>query len=215
MNAESVKICGLSDRASIDAALSVGANHLGFVFYPPSPRHLSPEDAGSLARAVPPGVHRVGLFVDPISADIQHAKAVAGLTMIQLHGGESPDRVAEIRQLTGLPVMKALRVSEVDDLQAVRAYAPVADWILFDAKPPKTESALPGGNGLSFDWTLLRGFQAAIPWMLSGGLDAENVAEAIRTTGARAVDVSSGVESKPGVKDPMRIQAFLRAARGR
>lgn len=206
-----VKICGLSQPAHIGAAVSAGARYLGFVFFPKSPRAVSPRTARDLAADLPPGVARVGLFVDPDDALLTGTLATAPLDLIQLHGGETPDRVAEVKALTGLPVMKAVGLSGPDDLPALTDYGVVADMLLVDAKPPKG-AELPGGNGLAFDWRLLAGRRWLRPWMLAGGLTPQNVAEAVRLTGAPAVDVSSGVETAPGVKDSGLIRDFIAAA---
>jgi phosphoribosylanthranilate isomerase len=201
------KICGLSTPETVDAAVRHGASHVGFVFFPKSPRNVTPERAGGLA--TPEHVERVGVFVDPDDALLDQAVAMARLTTVQLHGEESPERLAAIRGRLGIAVWKAVPVRTRADLAAAHAYRGVADHILYDAKTPKGD--LPGGMGLRFDWRLLEGFDHPLPWALSGGLDARNVAEAIRVTGARLVDVSSGVESAPGVKDVDKIAAFLQA----
>lgn len=209
-----VKICGLSDPESVEAALSGGADLLGFVFYPKSPRYVTPEEAAKLTRYAGERALRVGLFVDPSDDLLASIVAAAPLEMLQLHGQETPARVAEIRERFGHPVMKALPIAEESDLEAAQAYLPVADRLLFDAKPPKgMKDALPGGNALAFDWKLLAGRDWPRPWMLAGGLTPENLAEAVKTSGARRVDVSSGVESKPGKKDPARIKALLQLAK--
>ena len=211
----SAKICGINSEAAMDAAIegdAAGAAYVGLVFYPPSPRYLSVEAAAALAARVPDGVIKVGLFVDVDDATFDSVLAAVALDMLQLHGGESPARVREIGERCGLPVMKAVLLAGADDLALARDYEDAADMLLFDAKPPATMTeALPGGNALVFDWELLAGESWPIPWMLSGGLDPENVAEAVRIAGASAVDVSSGVESAPGQKDPARIRAFLEA----
>lgn len=206
-----VKICGLRERADIAAAVAWGAAYVGFVFFPPSPRFLTAGAAAALAAEVPPGVAKVALVVDADDATLDAIVAAVPLDMIQLHGREPPARVAEVRARHGLPVMKALGVADAGDLAPVAAYEAVADQILVDAKPPKG-SVLPGGNGLAFDWRLIAGRRWARPWMLAGGLTPANLAEALRLTGARQVDVSSGVESAPGVKDQGLIRAFLEAA---
>jgi len=208
-----VKICGVTTPEALDAAIAGGARYVGFVFYPPSPRALDPVLAAELARRLPTGVRSVGLFVEPADAELDRALSTVPLDLVQLHGQETPGRVAEIRRALSLPVMKAVRVAEAGDLDAAKDYAAVADILLFDAKPPRNVAALPGGNGIAFDWTLLAGRRWPKPWMLSGGLDAGNVAEAIALTGAPAVDVSSGVEDRPGHKDPTKVTAFLAAAR--
>lgn len=192
-------------------AAAAGARWLGFVFFPRSPRHVSAERAAALAVEVPVGLMRVGLFVNPDDALLDRTLAQVPLDMIQLHGGESPSRVAEVRARTGLPVMKAIGVADPGDLDAIWDYGLVADQLLIDAKPPR-DASLPGGNGLAFDWRLLVGRRFLKPWMLAGGLTAQNVAEAVRLTRAPAVDVSSGVESAPGVKDAGMMRAFVAAA---
>ena len=207
-----VKVCGLRTEADLAAAAEAGAGYIGLVFFPKSPRNLSVAEARDLALAAPVGLAKVGLFVDPSDDLLDAVLAEVPLDLLQLHGKESPARVAEIRARFGLPVMKAVGVSEEADLAAIEGYEAVADQILVDAKAPKG-AALPGGNGLSFDWRLIAGRDWAKPWMLAGGLTPENVAEAVRLTGAVQVDVSSGVESAPGVKDAGRIAAFVRAAR--
>ncbi|MCZ4261887.1 phosphoribosylanthranilate isomerase [Limimaricola sp. G21655-S1] len=209
----SVKICGLSDRAGLDAAVAAGARYVGFVFFAKSPRAVSVEQAAELAVEVPPGIAKVALVVDADDAMLDEIVARVPLDMLQLHGRETPERVAEIRARHGLPVMKAVGVASEADLPALDTYAAVADQILVDAKAPK-DAALPGGNGLAFDWRLIAGRRWPVPWMLAGGLTPDNLAEAVARTGARQLDVSSGVERAPGVKDAARIRAFLDAARG-
>ncbi len=206
-----VKICGLTSPEGIAAAVSAGARYLGFVFFAKSPRHVTPEQAAALAAEVPLGIAKVGLFVNPDDALLQTVLAQVPLDMIQLHGSENPARVTEVRALTGLPVMKAAGVAEPRDLDALWDYGLVADMLLIDAKPPKGAD-LPGGNGLAFDWRLLAGRQVLKPWLLAGGLTPENVTQALRLTRAPGVDVSSGVESAPGVKDPDRIRDFIARA---
>ncbi len=208
------KICGLNHPAAVAAAVAGGASHVGFVFYPPSPRNVDPLKAASLAAAVPAGVVKVGLFVDASDEDIARTLGEAKLDMLQLHGDETPRRVKDVRRKFGKPVMKALRVASAADIAAADEYLPAVDWLLFDAKPPPDmKSALPGGNALSFDWSLIAGRGWSRPWMLSGGLNAGNLAEAVRTTRAAFVDVSSGVEDSPGRKSPQKIAAFLDLAR--
>ena len=208
------KICGVNSRVALDAAVGGVASHIGLVFYPPSPRSLTADEAAPLARAASGAVGRVGLFVDPSDEDLDRVTGKVPLDLLQLHGHESPDRVAAIRRRTGIAVMKAIPVATAADLDAAAPYFHTVDRLLFDAKPPKDmKNALPGGNALSFDWRLLAGRTWPLPWMLSGGLDPANVAQAIRITGATAVDVSSGVELRPGLKDPARIDAFLSAVR--
>lgn len=207
-----VKICGLRSPEALEAAVGGGARYVGLVFYPPSPRAVGPVEAAALARLVPTGVRTVGLFVEPDDALLDAALGQVPLDMIQLHGGETPGRVAEIRAAVSMPVIKAMRVAVPADLDDVADYEAVADVLLFDAKPPPNVTALPGGNGVPFDWTILAGRKWARPWFLSGGLTADNLAESVRTTGATAVDVSSGVEDRPGHKDPELVRAFLRRA---
>ncbi|TDX29639.1 phosphoribosylanthranilate isomerase [Rhodovulum visakhapatnamense] len=209
-----VKICGLTSPAAIEAAARLGASYMGFVFFPRSPRHLEIEAACTLAMAVPPGLAKVALTVDADDAALEALLDRVPIDMLQLHGQESPDRVAELRARFGLPVMKAVGVADEADLPALADHARVADQILVDAKPPK-DAALPGGNGLAFDWRLIAGRRWPVPWMLAGGLTPGNVAEAIALTGARQVDVSSGVESAPGVKDEALMGRFIAAAGGK
>ncbi|WP_410219512.1 phosphoribosylanthranilate isomerase [Paracoccus sp. (in: a-proteobacteria)] len=206
-----VKICGLKEVAHIDAAIEAGARYLGFVFFPKSPRAVSASEAAEISANVPVGVARVGLFVDPDDALLREVLEVMPLDVIQLHGSESPERVTEVKALTGLPVMKAVGIRGPDDLSQLTDYGLVADMLLVDAKAPKG-AELPGGNGLAFDWRLLVGRRWLRPWMLAGGLTAENVAEAVRLTGATMVDVSSGVESGAGQKNVELIHAFVAAA---
>jgi len=210
--AVAVKICGLTDAEALAAAAAGGARYLGFVFYPPSPRALGAEQAGALARLAPAHCQRVGVFVDPDDDLLDRTLAQVPLEALQLHGAESPERVRAIRARTGRTVIKALKVAEPEDLMPVVAYAAVADMLLFDAKPPREPGRLPGGNGLAFDWRLLRDLEVGCPWLLSGGLSARNLEAAVTLCRAPAVDVSSGVERRPGVKDPGRIGRFLRLA---
>jgi phosphoribosylanthranilate isomerase len=200
------KICGLSTPETLDAAVRGGARQVGFVFFPPSPRNLGFDQARALAARVPAGVEKVGVFVDPDDALLDAALAT-GLDAVQLHK-VTPERAATVRRR--LPVWAAIPVKTRADLDAVQRFAGAADRILYDAKTPD-DAALPGGMGLRFDWTLLQGHRHPLPWALSGGLSPDNVAEAVRVTGATAVDVSSGVESAPGVKDVDKIAAFLKA----
>ena len=204
------KICGLSTPEAVDAAAEAGAAYLGFVFFPKSPRNLSLAEAEALTLATPPGVMKVALTVNADDALIEEIAALP-IDMFQLHGAEPPARVADLKARTGLPVMKAIGVADTDDLEKIALYEDVADQILVDAKPPKG-GEVPGGNGLAFDWRLIEGRDWKGPWMLAGGLDPGNVAAAARLTGAAQVDVSSGVESAPGVKDIAKIRAFLEAA---
>lgn len=207
-----VKICGLREPVHVAAAADAGATYVGFVFFAKSPRNLTVPDARSLALLVPDGVAKVALTVNATNAELDAITASVPLDMLQLHGSESPERVAEIKARYGLPVMKAVGVAERGDLAQVDLFQTVADQILVDAKPPK-DAVLPGGNGLAFDWTLLLGRVWRRPWMLAGGLTPANVALAVRSTNARQVDVSSGVETSPGVKDEALIRAFIAAAR--
>ncbi|PLS23178.1 phosphoribosylanthranilate isomerase [Neptunicoccus cionae] len=206
-----VKICGITTRESLDAVASAGAAYVGFVFFAKSPRNVDIPTARELALAVPEGVCKVALTVNATDAELDAILAEVPIDMLQLHGRETPERVTEVKARYGLPVMKAVGVADADDLPALNEYARVADQLLVDAKPPKTAD-LPGGNGLSFDWSLIAGRRWAVPWMLAGGLNPENVALAMQMTGARQVDVSSGVESTPGVKDSAKIAAFCKAA---
>ncbi|WP_026756479.1 phosphoribosylanthranilate isomerase [Sediminimonas qiaohouensis] len=208
-----VKICGLTRPEHVRAAAAAGATYGGFVFFEKSPRHLTPAQARALALEAPPGLAKVALVVNASDADLDEITAQVPLDMLQLHGRETPQRVAELRARYGLPVMKAVGVATEDDLPALEEYGRVADQLLVDAKPAEG-AALPGGNGLSFDWRLISGRRWPVPWMLAGGLTPGNVAAAIRLTGARQVDVSSGVESAPGQKDEALIRAFVAAAKG-
>jgi phosphoribosylanthranilate isomerase len=205
-----VKICGLTSEEAIDAALENGADMTGFVFYPRSPRHLSMNDAARFAHRVGSRARRVLLLVDPDEALLANAMKLIDPDLFQLHGKETPERVAAIRERTGRPVIKAIAVSSASDLAEVARYEPVCDYLLFDAKPG-AEAKRPGGNGSAFDWRLLHGLEVKKPWLLAGGLDPENVAGALALTGAPGVDVSSGVEASRGVKDPEKIAAFIGA----
>jgi phosphoribosylanthranilate isomerase len=206
-----VKICGLTEARDVAAAVDAGAAYVGFVFFEKSPRHLDIAAARALALGVPPGVAKVALTVDADDAALDALCAAVPLDMLQLHGSESPARVAEVRARHGLPVMKAIGIAEAGDLAQIDRYTAVADQLLVDAKPPPGATR-PGGNALAFDWRLIEGRDWPLPWLLAGGLSPETVAEAVRRTGARQVDVSSGVESAPGHKDPARIRAFIEAA---
>jgi phosphoribosylanthranilate isomerase len=208
-----VKFCGLTAASDIAAAVQARAAYVGFVFFPKSPRNLAPGAAARLAAEVPPGLCKVALTVNAGDDWLDEITEAVPLDMLQLHGRESPERVAEVRARYGLPVMKAVGVAGEADLPALVDYGRVADQLLVDAKPPEG-AALPGGNGVAFDWRLIAGRRWPVPWMLAGGLTPGNVAEAVRLTGARQVDVSSGVERAPGEKDPARIAAFAAAARG-
>lgn len=208
-----VKICGLRTVADVMAAADAGASYVGFVFFPKSPRNVTIDEAAALAIEVPMGVAKVALVVNADDAFLDALTAKVPLDMLQLHGSETPARVAEVKARYSLPVMKAIGISTAADLEKIDTYAAVADQLLIDAKPPK-DANLPGGNGNAFDWQLLAGRKYwTKPWMLAGGLTMDNVASAIATTGATQVDLSSGVESAPGVKDPALIHAFIAAAR--
>ena len=207
-----VKICGLKTPEALEVALESGADMVGFVFFPPSPRHVGPEAARALEAGVKGRASKVALTVDATDELLADIVAALKPDLLQLHGSETPERVAVVRSRFGLPVMKALPVAARADLSPIRLYAHVADRLIFDARAPK-EATRPGGLGTPFDWALLKGLDVGVPFMLSGGLDAENVMEALRVTRASGVDVSSGVERTPGVKDPDKIRAFIRAAR--
>lgn len=208
-----VKICGLTTAQDVHAAATAGATYVGFVFFERSPRHLSPDAARALAIEVPPGIAKVALVVDAGNAALDTLTGTVPLDMLQLHGRETPARVAEIRARYGLPVMKAIGIADRRDLAQIYIYAEVADQLLIDAKPPEGADR-PGGNAAAFDWSLIAGRDWPLPWLLAGGLTPDNVADAVTRTGARQVDVSSGVEQAPGRKDPDRIRAFIAAARG-
>jgi phosphoribosylanthranilate isomerase len=208
-----VKICGLKTPDTLDAALDAGADMVGFVFFPPSPRNLGLEGARTLGARVNGRAKKVALSVDATDAELDRAVEALRPDMLQLHGKETPERVGAVRTRFRLPVMKALPVETRADLSPIHLYAKVADWLLFDGRAPR-DATRPGGLGKAFDWTLLANLDLDIPFMLSGGLDAANVSEALRITRAPAVDVSSGVERVIGEKDPDKIRAFIRAARG-
>ena len=208
------KICGLKTPESVSAAVEGGAGLVGFVFYPRSPRATDPANVKRLGALVPPQVKKVGLLVDESDDRIAEILGGCELDVLQLHGQETPERVAEVRAKFGKQVIKVISVSAAADLAAAAGYEPIADYLMFDAKPPKTMvNALPGGNAVSFDWTLLSGQSFAKPWLLAGGLTPDNVAEAARVTGAPMVDVSSGVEDRPGEKNVSKIKAFLDAVK--
>ena len=207
-----VKICGLSTPETLDAALDAGADMVGFVLFPPSPRHLAFETARVLAGRVRGRAQKVALTVDAEEKFLQSVVEALRPDMLQLHGVESTDRVESLRSTFGLPVMKAVPIAVKDDLARIATYAAVADRLLFDARAPR-DATRPGGLGNTFDWRLLQDVKPGVPFMLSGGLDADNVGEALRITRASGIDVSSGVERAPGVKDPDKIRAFIRAAR--
>jgi phosphoribosylanthranilate isomerase len=211
--ATQVKICGLRTEAALEAALAGDADYVGLVFFPPSPRNVTPAVAKSLAARARGRARIVALMVDPDDALIETVMASADPDILQLHGEETPERVREIRRRWGRPVMKAIKVETAEDAGAASAYRGAADLILFDAPAP-ADSTRPGGNGAPFDWRAVSGIDPKVRFVLSGGLTPDNVAEAIRVTGASIVDVSSGVESRPGEKDPDLIRRFLRAAKG-
>ena len=208
-----IKICGLSTPEAIKAAVQAGASHIGFVFFEKSPRNVTAEQVADLAANIPEGIIKTGVFVNPSDDQLARILDQAPLDLIQLHGAESPARVQAVRDRFGLPVMKAVGIADESDLPAIADYARVCDQLLIDAKPPR-HAKLPGGNGLAFDWRLIAGRKWAVPWMLAGGLNTANVAEAAHLTGASQLDVSSGVESGPGRKDNDKIAAFIRAANG-
>ena len=206
-----VKICGLSDQAAVACAVDGGEAMVGFVFFPASPRHLTPQQAAALTGDVPDNIIRVALTVDADDALLADIAATAGIDMLQLHGQETPERVKAIRARYGMPVMKMLPIAAAADVAGPEAYEDVADRFLFDAKPPK-DATRPGGNAEAFDWSRLKDNSRRKPWMLAGGLTAENLAEAVKISGAEAVDVSSGVEDAPGVKSIDKIREFLAVA---
>jgi phosphoribosylanthranilate isomerase len=207
-----VKICGLSTVATLEAALGAGADLVGFVFFERSPRFVAPSDSALLGRLVGARARKVALTVDEGDDVLDGIVAALRPDLVQLHGKESPERVSEVKARYGLPVIKAIGIAGKDDLARAESYRGSADWLLLDAKPPKG-AALPGGNGVAFDWTLLERFGRSTPMMLSGGLDPRSVAEAIRVVHPEAVDVSSGVEDRPGVKNPDKIRDFIHEAK--
>jgi len=204
-----VKICGITDAPALQAAIDAKADFTGFVFYPHSPRYICSGDAAKLAAKIPEHIKLVGLFVNPSDADISEIIDLCRIDMIQLHGDETQQRVVKIRETYGLPVIKAIRVTGHKDIKLAEKYKNAADWLLFDTK---VEDAY-GGTGKSFDWTLLQHFKSSIPWMLSGGLDAENISQALSMLSPDAVDVSSGVEDRTGVKNPAKIAEFIECVR--
>lgn len=204
------KICGLTTRETVKAAVDAEASHLGFVFFAKSPRNISPEQVAELCKDIPSSVVKTGVFVNPKDSQLDRILAVAPLDLLQLHGSESPARVQEIKARFKRPVMKAIALSGPDDMAVARAYESCADMLLFDAKAPTDlTGALPGGNGRAFDWNIIQAAEINLPWMLSGGLNMDNIAEAIAISGAQMIDVSSGVESRPGLKDIAKIKAFM------
>ncbi len=207
-----VKICGLTRETDVDAAVQAGANMVGFVFFPPSPRSIDTARAASLAARVPEGVVKVALSVDADDALLREISDNVGVDMMQLHGKETPKRAQDIRAMFGVPVMKAVAIAGAEDVARARTFEPAVDRLMFDAKPP-ADATRPGGNALAFDWQLIAGENWSKPWVLAGGLTAENVAEAVRVSGAAAVDVSTGVEDAPGIKNAEKIRRFIAAAR--
>lgn len=208
-----VKICGLTTLGTLSAAVASGASYVGFVFFEKSPRHLTIKQASIMAESVPTGICKTALVVDPTDQELDTLLGAVPIDMIQLHGHETVERVSEVKQRFGLPVMKAVGISDETDLNQLNEYSRVSDQILVDAKPPK-DANIPGGNGLAFDWRLIAGRRWPTPWMLAGGLTNKNVAEAARLTGARQFDVSSGVETLTGVKDIQLISDFIQATNG-
>lgn len=207
-----VKICGLKTPEAVEHAVARGASHAGFIFFPRSPRNIEPDDAARLAEGIRGRAKIVAVTVDAENDDLDEIVAALNPDILQLHGGESPERVLTVKAIYGIPVMKALPIREVSDLDRIDPYLGIADRFLFDAKPP-VGSDLPGGNGISFDWRLLDVLDGSVDYMLSGGLNATNIGEALALTGARAVDISSGIESAPGVKDLKLMDAFFDAVR--
>jgi phosphoribosylanthranilate isomerase len=207
-----IKICGLKTEEAVDRAVALGATHIGFIFFAKSPRHIEPADAGRLADRVRGKVKIVSVSVDPDNDDLDEIVALMRPDILQLHGKETPDRVLTIKAVTGLPVWKALSIADADDLKRIEPYDGIANRFLLDAKPPKN-SELPGGNGVSFDWHLLSGLDASVDYMLSGGLNKDNVGEALRIARPTGIDTSSGVESSPGVKDLEMMDEFFEAVR--
>ena len=207
-----IKICGLSTPETVNAALDGGASHIGFIFFPKSPRNVSAEAASALRQAVRGRAQVVVVTVNADDDALDGIVSVVAPDVLQLHGSETPERVSAVKARYGLPVMKALSISTADDLVRAQSFAGVADRLLFDAKPPKG-AELPGGNGITFDWSLLHGLDGALPYMLSGGLNASNVGDALARVRPLGLDISSGVESAPGIKDVALIDAFFAAFR--
>jgi phosphoribosylanthranilate isomerase len=205
-----VKICGLKTEEAVDRAVALGAGYTGFIFFPKSPRNIEPDDAGRLVGRIRGKAKIVAVTVDADNDDLDEIVSSLAPDILQLHGNESPERVLNVKAVYGLPVIKALSIREADDLRRIEPYIGIADRFLFDAKPPKG-SDLPGGNGVSFDWKLLHALDESVDYMLSGGLNAENIGQALALTGAKAIDTSSGVESAPGVKDLGRMEEFFDA----
>jgi phosphoribosylanthranilate isomerase len=212
MTGPMIKICGVTTVAALEAAIAARAEYTGFNFFPPSPRFLTPAAAAPLGAMTQRRIRKVGVFVDANDHALGEAIAASGLDAVQLHGSETPERAAQVRSRFGLPVWKVVSVAGAGDVARADAFAGAADFILFDAKTPK-DALLPGGLGLAFDWSLLTAYKGPLPWGLAGGLAPENVAQAVRQTGAPLIDVSSGVENAPGIKDAGKIAAFCAAAR--
>ena len=207
-----IKICGLKTDAAMAAALAGGASHVGFIFFAKSPRYVEPAEAGRLREAARGKATAVAVTVDASDAFLDEIVAQMQPDMLQLHGAETPERVAEVKARYGLPVMKALPLSEAADLERIKPFIGISDRFLFDAKPPKG-SELPGGNGVAFDWRILVGLDGGVDYMLSGGLNAANIGDALRLADPPGIDISSGVESAPGIKDPALIEQFFRAVK--
>ena len=208
------KICGLSTPESVEAAIEAGATYIGFVFYPPSPRNISPEKASELARVAGGGIDKVGVFVNPDDEFLSSVLELVDLNFIQLHGYETVERVQYLQKRFSVKVIKAISVVSIGDISRAREYEKTTDMLLFDAKAPiEMENSLPGGNGIEFDWNLISNSIWQIPWMLSGGLDATNVSQAVKISGAKIVDISSGIENSPGQKDIEKINSFMNALR--
>ena len=209
-----VKICGLNNKETIEFAVKAGASHLGFIFYPPSPRSLTPKEAGHITSTTPRHIKRVAVVVNARDDLIDDIIQNLSPDILQLHGSETTSRIHEIKEKFKLPIMKAIKVANFDDIKSSQKYHDNSDFLLFDAKPPMTsKNALPGGNGISFDWTLLKSVKIGKPWFLSGGIHIGNVHEAIKTTGNRSIDISSGVEDQPGVKSSQKIDMFMKSIR--
>ena len=207
-----VKICGLNNKETVEVAVKAGASHLGFIFYPPSPRSLTPKEAGYITSTTPNQVKRVAVIVDARDDLINEIVQSLSPHILQLHGSDTIDRIQEIKERFKLPIMKAIQVANFDDIKSSRQYNDNCDFLLFDAKPPIiSKNLLPGGNGISFDWALLRSAKIRKPWFLSGGIHIDNVQKAIKTTGNRSIDISSGVEDQPGVKSSQKIEMFMKS----
>ncbi|ANK74317.1 MULTISPECIES: phosphoribosylanthranilate isomerase [Ensifer] len=207
-----VKICGLKTAEAAERAVALGASHVGFIFFPKSPRNIEPDDAGRIADRIRGQAKIVAVTVNADNDELDEIVSALNPDILQLHGSEDAERLLTVKAMYGLPVMKALSVREASDLEKIDAYIGIADRFLFDAKPPKG-SDLPGGNGVSFDWKLLDALDGSVDYMLSGGLNADNIGEAMAQTSARAIDISSGVESAPGVKDLKLMESFFNAVR--